>query len=36
MNLPPSIRIGGRQSNASYQFTLQGIGYRTNCSNGRR
>ncbi len=25
MNLPPSIRIGGRQSNSSYQFTLQGV-----------
>ncbi len=25
MNLPPSIRVGGRQSNSSYQFTLQGI-----------
>ncbi len=25
MNLPPAIRIGGRQSNSSYQFTLQGI-----------
>ena len=24
MNLPPSLRIGGRQSNANYQFTLQG------------
>ncbi len=23
MNLPPSIRIGGRQSNSAYQFTLQ-------------
>ena len=25
MNLPPAIRIGGRQINSSYQFTLQGI-----------
>jgi hydrophobic/amphiphilic exporter-1 (mainly G- bacteria), HAE1 family len=25
MNLPPALRIGGRQSNSSYQFTLQGI-----------
>jgi hydrophobic/amphiphilic exporter-1 (mainly G- bacteria), HAE1 family len=25
MNLPPALRIGGRQSNSSYQYTLQGI-----------
>jgi HAE1 family hydrophobic/amphiphilic exporter-1 len=25
MNMPPALRIGGRQSNSSYQFTLQGV-----------
>ncbi len=25
MNLPPAIRVGGRQSSSNYQFTLQGI-----------
>ncbi len=25
INLPPAIRVGGRQSNSNYQYTLQGV-----------